>query len=217
MKREGLNMPKFCPNCATALDADARFCPSCRTSVGVASALASEITGSLRAGVRSVVLEAGRSVPPFVWAGALQVYWLLTGIWLMLLGAGILLTAAGILGAASQLSSGLAGGGPQLERVVLASVLAFLGGAVDTCLSTVLVYGFLTLRKWVYGVFMVWLPVKVILTIFAYLAIPSFERQQSSTPFVIIFVIALLVIIHVAALVVEFMLVKRGTSALAAA
>jgi hypothetical protein len=209
-------MSNFCPNCAAPLDADARFCPSCRASVGVASALASELTGSLKAGVRSVVSEAGQSVPPSVWAAALQIYWLLTGYVVILLGVVLLAVGGGALSAANVLTSGLFSGGAQAERLLLLGFLAFLAGVFDMCLSTVLVYGFLTLKKWTYGVFMVWLPVKVVLAILAYLAKPTLGESSSATttPFVVIFVVTLLALLNIGALVVEFILVRRGKAIL---
>jgi len=205
-------MANFCPNCATALDADARFCPSCRASVGVASALASEIAGGFRSHVRSVVSEAGQSVPPLIWAAALQIYWLLTGAGTALLGGALLAGGMGAMSALSGLASGLASGGAQMERVLLAGGVIFLYGTVDTSLSTVLVYGFLTLKKWTHGVFMVWLPVKAVLAIVAYLTWPSLERSNTTQPFVVTFVIVLGLAFNVGALVVEFLLVKRGTA-----
>jgi hypothetical protein len=137
----------------------------------------------------------------------------------MILGGLLLGVGMGVLSAASAVSglmgAGTGTGGAEMERVLLFGFLSFLAGAVDTCLSTVLVYGFLTLRKWAYGVFVVWLPVKVVLAIIAYLSTPSFGKTADTKPFIIIFVTALTVILNIAALVVEFILVRRGNTALA--
>jgi hypothetical protein len=156
-------------------------------------------------------------VPPLVWAAALQIYWLLTGAVGMLLGVAVLAGSAGVLGAANAFSSGFGSGGAQVERLLLVGFLAFLAGVVDTCLSTVLVYGFLTLKKWTYGVFMVWLPVKVVLAILAYLAKPTLGESSgaTTTPFVVIFVVSLLVALNIGALVVEFLLVRRARTLVA--
>jgi uncharacterized OB-fold protein len=209
-------MPNFCPNCATALSPDSRICPSCRTPVGgVARALASEISGSVRAGVMGVVTDAGHSVPPPVWAASLQIYWLLTGLLLTMIGASMVSLGTGLLDAASSLTSGLISGGAQIERVLLLGFLAFLTGIWDTCLSVALVYGFLTLKSWTRGVFMVWLPVKAGLLLLMVLAKPSSAHDQQSgpTPFVVVFVLFILVALHVGALVLEFVLVRRTQAA----
>jgi hypothetical protein len=206
-------MPNFCPHCAAALDADARFCPSCRAPVGVAGQLASELTGNLKAGFRNVVSEAGQGVPPFIWAAALQTYWLLIGALGMLGGLVATFAGIGFLGAASSLTSGLISAGGHMERFLLLCAISLFGGAVDTCLSTVLVYGFLTGKKWVHGVFMVWLPTKVILSIVTYFVAPSTSKSGEETPFVVLFVGGAFVILSIAALVVEYVLVKRGNAA----
>ncbi|MDR3738111.1 MAG: zinc ribbon domain-containing protein [Terracidiphilus sp.] len=213
-------MPNFCPHCAAALDPDARFCPACRAPVGVAGQLASEVTGNLKAGIRSVVSEAGRGVPPFIWAAALQVYWLLSGVFSMFVSALSVVVFAVSVGILSAVPSGLTslfgGGGtqPDMERALLAAGIGVLVGALDTCLSTVLIYGFLTLKKWVHGVFMVWLPTRVILGIISYFLMPSYNKSGASLPFVVIFVGGMFIILTIAALVLEYILVKRGNAAL---
>jgi hypothetical protein len=153
-----------------------------------------------------------------VWASALQIYWLLVGCVALLLGVPVLAVGGGVLSAANSLSSGLVSGGAQAERVLLLGFLLFLTGVFDICLSTVLVYGLLTLKNWTYGVFMVWLPVKVVLGIVTYIAKPSFgESGNATTPFVVIFIITLLVVINIGALVLEFLLVRRARGAMAEA
>jgi hypothetical protein len=207
-------MPNFCPNCAAALDPDARFCPACRAPVGVAGQLASEVTGNLKAGIRSVVSEAGHGVPPFIWAAAVQVFWLLTGALGMLGGLVFTFAGIGFIGAANALSSGFISAGTHMERIILYGAVALFAGAVDTCLSTVLVYGFLTVKKWSYGVFMVWLPTKVVLSILLYIAAPSSGKPGEETPFVVFFVMGAIAILSIGALVLEYILVKRGNAAL---
>jgi len=57
----------------------------------------------------------------------------------------------------------------------------------------------------------------VVLAIVAYMTWPTLGRSESTMPFVVTFVITLGVILNVGALIVEFLLVKRGTAALAEA
>jgi predicted amidophosphoribosyltransferase len=63
-------MPSFCPNCATALDPDAKFCPSCSAPVTVSAALASELRAGVQAGVRSLIQAPSLKVPPPVWGSS---------------------------------------------------------------------------------------------------------------------------------------------------
>src|SRR5260370_15896096 len=75
------------------------------------------------------------SVPPFIWAAALQVYWLIHGLWGMLSG-GVLL-GFGLLGASAAMRYGNTGEG---ERILFAMAVSFLAGAVDVALSNLLTY-----------------------------------------------------------------------------
>jgi len=154
-------------------------------------------------------------VPPLIWAATLQIYWLLSGAGTALLGGALLGAGIGAVSALNGLASGLLSGGAQMERVLLAGGVIFLSGTVDTSLSTVLAYGFLTLKNWTHGVFMVWLPLKVVLAILAYLTWPSLGKSDETKPFVVTFVIVLGVALNIGALIAEFLLVKRGAAAMA--
>ncbi len=153
--------------------------------------------------------EPRDSVPPFIWAAALQVYWLVHGFWGMLSGGFLL--GIGLLGASGAMRQGFPGS--EGERILLAMALNFLAGAVDVAFSTVLTYGLLTLKAWSYRVFMVWLPVKVGLWI-AVLVMPVSIRtagtagQTQSSAVLLITVSG--VILQVAALIGGLLLVRRG-------
>jgi hypothetical protein len=80
-------------------------------------------------------------------------------------------------------------------------------------LSTVLTYGLLTLKAWAYRVFMVWLPVKVVLSIVVLvmpLSLTPLGAQSQSQPPTVTLIIVLGIVLQVAALMAGFLLVKRG-------
>jgi len=93
-------MAKYCPECATPLDVDARFCPSCRASVSMpplgAGAIASELRAGIGVAVHSVVASDAMRVPKSVWAGVIESFLaLLTLPSMVMAGIGPLSVALG--------------------------------------------------------------------------------------------------------------------------
>jgi hypothetical protein len=208
-------MPIFCVNCGAQLVQDAQFCTSCNAPIGIAPAGTPEIGSHYQAAVARVAAEASWSVPPFILAGAVQVYWLLQGIWGMLSGTFVLGVGLGILGSSGAMRSGFPLGGSEGERILASIALSFLAGAFDVCVSIALVYGLLTLKKWAYRVFMIWLPVKVVLWILAFLLSLSAKLATTeSQPTVVTLIVVLGVVLQAGALLAGFMLVRSGKSAL---
>jgi hypothetical protein len=211
-------MPNFCANCGVRLDADARFCSSCNAPAGVAGAGTSEIPSMFNVGSARIAAEPRRSVPPFIWAAALQMYWLLHGIWGMASGGVVLGIGLGIMGAAGGMRTGFPAGGSEGERILIAMAVNFLAGALDACVSTVLVHGLLTLKTWAQGVFMVWLPLKVVLWILTFAMSMSVTwttiEPRPSQPALVTIIIVLGVVLQFSALLAGFLLVRRGKAAL---
>lgn len=207
-------MANFCSNCGAQLAQDAQVCASCNAPAGVAGAATPESGSHYQAAVARVAAEASWAVPPFIWAGAVQIYWLMHGIWGMLSGT-FLLGAFGILGYSGAMRSGLQYGGSEAERFLAALAVTFVAGAFDVCVSTVLVYGLLTLKKWAYRIFLIWLPVKVVLWIVTFL-LPAAARPATteSQPTVITMIIVLGWVFQFGALLAGFMLVRSGKAAL---
>jgi hypothetical protein len=208
-------MPNFCANCGTQLAEDAQFCTSCNAPAGTVGAGTPVIGGPLQAINARAAAEARWSVPPFIWAGTLQVYWLLHGIWGMLSGTFVLGIGLGILGTSGAMRSGALSGGSEAERILVAIALSFVAGAFDVCVSTVLVYGLLTLKKWAYRIFMIWLPVKVVLWILSFLmSLSAKPAMAESQPIVVTLITVLGMILQAGALFAGLMLVRSGKAAL---
>jgi hypothetical protein len=177
------------------------------------------------AGSARVAAAPPRSVPPFIWAAALQVYWLLHGIWGMASGGVVLGIGLGIMGAAGGMRNGFPGAGSEGERILIAIAVSFLAGAFDACVSIVLVHGLLTLKTWAYGVFMIWLPVKVVLWVVTFALsmsmtmamTPMTTEQRPSQPVLVTIIVVLGVVLQFGALLAGFLLVRRGRTALAQA
>jgi zinc-ribbon domain len=209
-------MPNFCANCGARLDADARFCSSCNAPAGVAGAGTSEIPSMFNVGSARVAVEPPRQVPPFIWAAALQMYWLLNGIWGIVTGGFLL--GVGLMGASGAMRYGYPAGGSAGERILILMAVSFLAGALDACVSTVLVYGLLTLKTWAHGVFMVWLPVKIVLWILTFAMSMSVTwttiEPRPSQPALVTIIIVLGVVLQFSALLAGFLLVRRGKAAL---
>jgi hypothetical protein len=121
----------------------------------------------------------------------------------------------GVLGSSSAVRSGIPYGGSEGERILAALALNFLAGAIDVCVSLVLIYGLLTIKRWAYRVFLLWLPVKVVLWILAFL-IPAAARPTTteSQPTIVTLIIVLGVVLQFGALLAGFMLVRSGKAAL---
>jgi len=98
-------MANFCGNCGAELAQDSQICAACNAPAGVAAAGTPESGGYYQAAAAKVAAEASWSVPPFIWAGALQVYWLIHGLGGMLSGT-FLLGAFGMLGYAGACGPG---------------------------------------------------------------------------------------------------------------
>ncbi len=142
-------MPKFCPECATALDADAKFCPSCRARVGVAAALGSEIRAEMTARVRAVAAAPGMSVPPPIWAGVIEIFGCFVGagnFMVAVAGGGAAFAGAGV--------AGLMGGSSNIERVAVWLGLNALFYLALLSFQLPLIFGFLALKRWAYGLYM---------------------------------------------------------------
>lgn len=207
-------MPSYCSNCATALDQDARFCPSCRAPIGVSHALKTEITQGIASGVHDFVNDATRSVPGSVWVAAIQTIWWIEGF-AGLLAGGVALTAGlGALGFLGSSTAGMIGSGPTAERLLLSSFGTLLYGALNIGLSTVLIYGLLTLKQWASGVFKVWLAANIALTIIIYLLVPS-KGSGSEMPLVYIMLVLLILAARYGAMAAQFVLMRRNQAELA--
>ena len=138
-------MPKFCSNCATALDLDAKFCPSCRVPVSYSGVVASEIRAGIQAGVRSVIQSPSLKVAPPIWAGVIEVFWVLLSAGTAL-GA-LLVSAAG--GVASMFSrSGDA------ERALFFVLLLGFSYLAQLSFELPLVFGFFAQKRWAYGLYL---------------------------------------------------------------
>jgi hypothetical protein len=206
-------MPNFCANCGAQLAEDAQFCTSCNAPAGTAGAGTPAIGGPFQAISARAAAEARWSVPPFIWAGALQVYWLIQGIWGMLSGTWVGL--AMLVSSSGAMRSGALSGGSEADRILVSLGVSFVAGAFDVCVSTVLLYGLLTLKKWAYRVFMIWLPVKVVLWILALLmSLAASPTTPQSQPTVFTLIIVLAKILQAGALFAGLMLVRSGKAEL---
>lgn len=211
-------MANFCVNCGALLAPDARFCTSCNAPTSIAAPVPAPAADAYSAGPVRGAAEAAKSSSAFIWAAALQIYWLLHGVWAMLLGGTVLAVGLGIMGVPSAMPPGFAAGN-EPEKILVSIFLAFLAGAFDVCVSGVLIYGLLTHRTWAHGVFMVWLPVKVVLWILGFVVSltvksPINDVTVSQPTFVTVLVVAG-VVLQIGALLAGLLLVRSGRAALA--
>jgi hypothetical protein len=133
----------------------------------------------------------------------------------MLSGTFVLGIGLGILGTSGAMRSGALSGGSEAERILVAIALSFVAGAFDVCVSTVLVYGLLTIKKWAYRIFMIWLPVKVVLWILSFLmSLSAKPAMAESQPIVVTLITVLGMILQAGALFAGLMLVRSGKAEL---
>lgn len=202
-------MPKFCPECAAALDADAKFCPSCRARVGVAAALGSEIRGEMKARFRAVADAPGMQVPPPIWAGVIEVFGcLVTLIQFVATGAafGTIVVAAGV--------AGLAGKGAEVERIVVWVGLYLVFYLALLSFQLPLVYGFFALKRWAYGLYL-WsigpfVLGSLVLSFAKPEAVEAAQKTAGELPLGVSFVLWTAVIMAVALLGTQIFLVLRS-------
>jgi len=134
-------------------------------------------------------------------------------MWAMTAGGVFLGIGLGMMGATGM--RGIAAAGAESERILITLFTAFVAGAVDACISVVLVYGLLTAKTWAPRIFMVWLPVKIVLWIltFALSLTPMQmgpEMPSTSQPMSVTMIEVLSAIFQIGALVAGFVLVRRG-------
>jgi hypothetical protein len=169
-------MAKFCPECATALEPDARFCPSCRASVSVGGALASELRAGLQGSVRQYVVRPAGEVPKPIWAGVLQVMLVIPALGSVLLLGTMALAGTSVLGAVGPFA------GPTGEKVVVWLMAAAFVSMLQVSVQLPLVYGLFALKAWAPRLYLTTIGPILVAGVVIALAMPGETSAVQASP-----------------------------------
>ena len=200
-------MANFCSSCAAQLAPDARFCSACNQPISSSGTFPAGLETGVQA-VRSVLRSPSMKVEPAIWAGVIEMFWLI----LTLGGALIVsvISGAGVLaaGAANAL-----GRGADAERLVFWLVLASLFYVVQLSFQLPLVYGLFAKKHWAYGLFL-WSAWPIIVLGFILRLVAPSANSGSDAPLSITLLSVFSVIISLALLGLQTYLVVKSKNQL---
>ncbi len=202
-------MANYCSNCAEALEFDARFCPACSSPVGVTAALTSEIRSGVQTRVQSIVHSPTLRVPRPIWAGVIEVFWTFIGIGLLLTsGIGAIAGTAGALAGRGPL--GIIGAPRAAENLAVWLLFALLLFLIRLSFDLPLIYGFLTQRRWAYGLYLWSVGPLVLFGIVLRVATPSSQEVEATVPMSLTIISILGWILGIGLLVLQIILVLKS-------
>lgn len=197
-------MANFCSNCAAQLAPDARFCSACNQPVSSGGTFPSAMGTGVQA-VRSALQSPSMKVEPAIWAGVIEMFWLILTlggalIFSVISGAGMLMT-----GAPNPL-----GRGTEAERLVFWLVLSSLYYVAQLAFQVPLVYGFFAKKHWAYGLFLWSVGPIVVLGFILRLAAPGVTDSEASAPLSFTLLSVFSIILNLALLGLQTYLVVKS-------
>lgn len=167
-------MPRYCTHCAAEVEADSKYCPTCRAPIGVAAALAGELSAGTARTIRDLKNDPAMAVPIRVWAAVWEVMTTITlfVVWYMVAVGYVAARVAMMVGSADAFRMAL---GANVESALVWTQFAilFLGLGVGT--GVTLSYGLLTERSWSNGLYLWTKPLFIGAGLLLMLTIPTPE------------------------------------------
>ena len=170
-------MTRYCTHCAAEVEEDAKYCPTCRAPIGVAAALAGELSAGTAKTFRDLKNDPVMAVPIRVWAAVwevlttitLFVLWYVVGLWYVVARVGMMVGSADVF----RMALGAYVANVESALVWTQFAILFLGLGVGT--GVTLSYGLLTERSWSNGLYLWTKPLFIGAGLLLMLTIPTPE------------------------------------------
>ncbi|MCX6539944.1 MAG: hypothetical protein NT151_13570 [Acidobacteria bacterium] len=166
---------------------------------------ASDLRVGVQSGVRSIVQAPSMQVPPAVWAGVIQIFWVVLTV-----GAALTYSLLALAGTLATGGAGLFGQQPVAERYAVWLSISALFYLVQLSCQLPLAFGLFTMKRWAYGLYL-WTvgPLTLIGLILRFVA-PSTPELDQRLPLSLSMLSALSLVFALGLLALQVFLVLKS-------